>query len=103
MLRDKPSSADPAVLALQALAHVAGDEDMGPRFLALTGMDADALRANAGKPATLIALLDYLMANEHDLVATAEAMVSGLAPGSAALIVIVGKSTFGRSLTGSNR
>ena len=74
MLRDKPSSADPAVLALQALAHVAGDEEMGPRFLALTGMDADALRANAGKAATLMALLDYLMANEHDLLATAEAI-----------------------------
>lgn len=74
MLRDKPSSTDPAVLALQALAHVAGAEALGPRFLALTGMDADALRANAGKPATLIALLDYLMANENDLLATAEAI-----------------------------
>ena len=83
MLRDKPSSADPAVLALQALAHVAGDEDMGPRFLALTGMDAEALRANAGKPATLMALLDYLMANEHDLVATAEAI--GVKPEALAL------------------
>ena len=83
MLRDKPSSADPAVLALQALAHVAGDEDMGPRFLALTGMDADALRANAGKPTTLMALLDYLMANEHDLVATAEAI--GVKPEALAL------------------
>lgn len=74
MLRDKSSSADPAVLALQALAHVAGDEAMGPRFLALTGMDAAELRASAGQPATLVALLDYLMANEHDLVATAEAV-----------------------------
>lgn len=74
MLRDKPSSSDPTVLALQALAHVAGDDDMGPRFLALTGMDADALRANADKPATLTALLDYLMANEPDLVATAQAI-----------------------------
>lgn len=74
MLRDRPSSADPAVLALQALAHVAGDESMGPRFLALTGMDVAELRANAGQPATLMALLDYLMANEHDLVATAEAI-----------------------------
>ncbi len=83
MLRDKPSSADPAVLALQALAHVAGDEEMGPRFLVLTGMDADALRANAGKPATLMALLDYLMANEHDLVATAEAI--GVKPEALAL------------------
>jgi hypothetical protein len=74
VLRDRPASTDPAVLALQALAHVAGDEAMGPRFLALTGMDADALRANAGQPATLTALLDYLMANEHDLLATADAL-----------------------------
>src|SRR4030095_6366194 len=34
-------------------------------------------------------------------VATADAMVSGLAPGSEAATWIVGKSTFGRSLTGS--
>ena len=36
-------------------------------------------------------------------VATAEAIVSGLAPGSDAVTWIVGKSTFGRSLTGSCR
>src|SRR5581483_397214 len=36
-------------------------------------------------------------------VATAEAIVSGLAPGSAAVTSRVGKSTFGRSLTGSER
>lgn len=83
MLRDRPSPADPAVLALQALAHVAGDEDMGPRFLALTGMDGDALRANAGEAATLMALLDYLMANEHDLLATADAI--GVKPEALAL------------------
>jgi hypothetical protein len=35
-------------------------------------------------------------------VATEAAMVSGLAPGSAALICSVGKSTLGRSLTGSS-
>src|SRR6266436_7886134 len=36
-------------------------------------------------------------------VATADAMVSGLAAGSAAATWIVGKSTFGRSLTGRSR
>src|SRR2546427_2778813 len=36
-------------------------------------------------------------------VATAAAIVWGLAPGSPAETVIVGKSTFGRSLTGSSR
>ena len=34
--------------------------------------------------------------------ATDEAIVSGLAPGSEALTWIVGKSTLGRSLTGSS-
>jgi ABC-type uncharacterized transport system YnjBCD substrate-binding protein len=83
VLRDRASATDPAVLALQALAHVAGDEAMGPRFLALTGMDAAELRANADKPATLMALLDYLMANEADLIATAEAI--GVKPEALAL------------------
>ena len=36
-------------------------------------------------------------------VATAEAMVSGLAPGRLAATWMVGKSTLGRSLTGSRR
>ena len=36
-------------------------------------------------------------------VATADAMVSGLAPGKLAVTSRVGKSTFGRSLTGSER
>jgi hypothetical protein len=35
--------------------------------------------------------------------ATADAIVSGLAPGRPALTWIVGKSTFGRSATGSTR
>jgi len=36
-------------------------------------------------------------------VATAEAIVSGLAPASSARTSMVGKSTFGSELTGSNR
>ena len=36
-------------------------------------------------------------------VATAEAIVSGLAPGSCACTWIVGKSTFGSAFTGSSR
>jgi hypothetical protein len=36
-------------------------------------------------------------------VATAAAIVSGLAPGKLALTCIVGKSTFGRSLTGRRK
>ncbi len=76
MLHDKRAdpAAAPEILALQALAHVAGDPDLGPRFLALSGLDADGLRARAGDPAVLAALIDFLGGREADLVATAAAI-----------------------------
>jgi hypothetical protein len=76
MLRETPSTTElpPAVLALLALAHVAGDTDLGPRFLAMSGLDAAALRAGADDPALLAALIDFLSAREADLVATADAI-----------------------------
>ncbi len=76
MLHDKRPKTPPApaILALQALAHVAGDPDLGPRFLALSGLDAAGLRANAGDPALLAALIDFLQAREADLVACADAI-----------------------------
>jgi adenine/guanine phosphoribosyltransferase-like PRPP-binding protein len=48
------------------------------RFLDLTGLDADGLRAAIGEPATHLAVLDFLCAHEPDLVAAAEAL--GMAP-----------------------
>lgn len=64
----------PIILALQALGHVAGDADLGPRFLALSGLDAAALRAGADNPALLAAVIDFLGAREADLLACAEAL-----------------------------
>lgn len=76
MINEKRSKSafPPEVLALQALAHVAGDADLGPRFLSLSGLDAAALRENAGDPVTLAALIDFLQARESDLVACADAI-----------------------------
>jgi hypothetical protein len=76
LLHDKRAepTAAPEVLALQALAHVAGDPELGPRFLALSGLDAATLRANAGSPAVLAALIAFLGGREADLVATADAI-----------------------------
>ena len=68
------NAAPPVVLGLQALGHVAGDTDLGPRFLALSGLDAAALRASAGNPALLAAVIDFLGAREADLLACAEAL-----------------------------
>ncbi len=75
VLNDKSlNAANPAVIALQALAHVAGDPDLGPRFLDLSGLDAAGLRASAGDPALLSAVIDFLQARESDLVACAAAL-----------------------------
>jgi adenine/guanine phosphoribosyltransferase-like PRPP-binding protein len=52
------------------------------RFLAITGLDPDGLRAAIGEPATHRAVLDFLCAHEPDLVAAAEAL--GLTPGELA-------------------
>src|SRR5271170_4921429 len=57
-----------------------------------------------------IALVEFIESNPAMVlncrssgVATAEAMVSALAPGRVAVTVMVGKSTAGRSLTGSKK
>ena len=44
------------------------------RFLDLTGIGTDELRARAGEPALLAALLRFLEAHEPDLLAVAEAL-----------------------------
>ena len=67
---------DPLVLGLQLLAHVVADVDLGPRFLGLTGMTADDLRHRAADPSVLAALIDFLAANEGDLVAAADAVAA---------------------------
>ena len=68
------ADSDPFVLGLQLLAHVVAEEDLRSRFLALTGLDADDLRARAADPGVLAALIDFVAANERDLVAAAEAL-----------------------------
>lgn len=65
-----------AIVGLQALAHVAGDPDLGPRFLALSGIDVETLRDRAGDPVVLAAVIDFLTAREADLIACAEAIGS---------------------------
>jgi len=59
------------VVALRALAWTLGDPDRARRLIDLTGLDPAALRARAGEPAVLAAVLGFLEANEADLVACA--------------------------------
>jgi hypothetical protein len=65
-------------MALNALGWVLGDSDRAARFLALTGLTPDELRASLGESSTLVAVLDFLCAHEPDLCAAADAL--GIAP-----------------------
>ena len=69
---------DPATVALRALAWVLSDTARAERFVALTGLAPETLRAIAGQPATHRAVLDYLCAHEPDLLAAAGSL--GLDP-----------------------
>ena len=70
MARPDPAP-DPETLALMALAYVAGDSDLLDRFLALSGLDLEGLKARAQDPVLLGATLDFLLAHEPDLMAFA--------------------------------
>ena len=76
MRSDTPT--DPTTLALAALAATLGDTRRAHRFLDLTGIGTDELRARAGEPALLAALLRFLESHEPDLVSVAEEL--GVAP-----------------------
>ena len=65
---------DAEAMALVALATALSDERRALRFLDLTGIGTDELRARAGDPALLAALIRFLEAHEPDLLAVAEAM-----------------------------
>ena len=66
------TSHDPALLALQALVWTLAEPARASRLLDVTGLTPADLKASAGDPATLSALLGFLEAHEPDLVACAE-------------------------------
>jgi len=68
------TNADPQALALAALAWVLSEPARAERLLALTGLSPTELRARAGEPALLAAVLDFLAGHEPELTACAEAL-----------------------------
>lgn len=51
-----------------------GNGERAERFLALTGLTPDELRAGLGDPAVQGAVLEFLCGHEADLIAAAEAL-----------------------------
>lgn len=67
-LPQKPKSQDAEALAISALAYVAGDPVLLPRFLALTGIEAQAIRHAAQEPGFLAGVLQFILAHEPTLI-----------------------------------
>lgn len=74
ILREPSSPSDPQALALNALGWVLSDQDRAERFLSLTGLTPEELRASLGEPSTLGAVMDFLCAHEPDLLGAADAL-----------------------------
>ncbi|WP_084584100.1 DUF3572 domain-containing protein [Sphingomonas azotifigens] len=65
---------NPETVALQALAWILSEPGRASRLLDLTGLDPATLRARAGEPALLAAVLGFLESYEPDLIACADAL-----------------------------
>ncbi len=66
----KPETAQ--TIALQALGHIAADDDLLGGFMAHTGLAIDELKPLAADPAFLGGVLDFLLSDEAGLLAFCE-------------------------------
>jgi hypothetical protein len=70
-------------IAIQALGFIAADPELLPRFLALTGIEASAIRQAAMEPGFLAGVLQFILAHEPTLMRFSEE--SGIAPSSVSI------------------
>ena len=59
-------------LAIRALGFVAADPELLPRFLAITGIEAGAIRQAAREPGFLAGVLHFIAAHEPSLMRFSE-------------------------------
>lgn len=62
------------IIAVAGLSYLAAEPERIGRFLAVTGLGPENIRAASRDPSFFPALLDYLLANEAELVAFADEM-----------------------------
>ena len=72
MAHEKQQAADAESVAIAALGFVAGDPDLLPRFLAITGIEAQAIRQAASEPGFLAGVLNFVLAHEPTLMRFSE-------------------------------
>jgi hypothetical protein len=69
--RGQNGRADAEAIAIKALMHLVGDADALGQFLAETGLSPETIREAASDPAFLLAVLDFILADESRLMAFA--------------------------------
>ncbi|PWK69848.1 DUF3572 domain-containing protein [Aminobacter sp. AP02] len=79
MQKNQQSHENAQALAIQALAFVASDPELLPRFLAITGIEAQHIRRAAQEPGFLAGVLQFLLAHEPTLLRFSQE--TGIAPG----------------------
>ena len=67
MARAGYSREEAEATAISALGFIAGDAELLPRFLAVTGIEAASIREAAREPGFLVGVLDFLLAHEPSL------------------------------------
>jgi hypothetical protein len=72
MALEKLDRADAEAMAIVALGYIAADPTLLPRFLAITGIEAQAIRNAAREPGFLAGVLQFIVAHEPTLMAFAE-------------------------------
>ena len=68
MLREPKPILDAEQIGIDALTFIASSEDLLNRFIDLTGYNASQLRAQAEHPEFFVAVLDFILANEPDII-----------------------------------
>lgn len=98
MRNAEPSRENSEALAIRALGFVASDPDLLPRFLAITGIEADQIRRAAQEPGFLAGVLQFILAHEPTLMRFAqECDVAPEAVGKAARALPLGDDDHERS------
>jgi hypothetical protein len=82
MVNSASTAANAEAIAIEALGFVAGDPALLPRFLSITGIEAQSIRAAAREPGFLAGVLEFLLAHEPTLLQFCEQF--GIAPAAVA-------------------
>ncbi|WP_062233666.1 DUF3572 domain-containing protein [Aureimonas sp. N4] len=67
MIRERTPDTDPDAIGIEALKFIASHQDLIDRFVEVTGVDVSQLRQAAAQPGFFVGVLDFILANEADV------------------------------------